>query len=93
VCAGHPGSLPALNEKAVFYAIKAGLATNCEIKRKSIFSRKSFWKPLQPKRFKCSTKKKMHCRSFGIKIIVFFFDVFLSVKKDKSLFLITVFNF
>ena len=31
VCMAMPGALPVLNEKVVEYAIKAGLATNCEI--------------------------------------------------------------
>ncbi len=30
-----PGTLPVLNEKVVEYAVKAGLATNCEISRNS----------------------------------------------------------
>jgi len=43
ICAGHPGTLPTLNKKAVEYAIKAGLATNCKINLKSVFSRKHYF--------------------------------------------------
>ena len=35
VCMAMPGTLPVLNEKVVEYAVKAGLATNCEISRDS----------------------------------------------------------
>lgn len=33
ICMAMPGTLPVLNEKVVEYAVKAGLATNCEISR------------------------------------------------------------
>ena len=33
ICMAMPGALPVLNEKVVEYAVKAGLATNCEISR------------------------------------------------------------
>lgn len=35
ICMAMPGTLPVLNEKVVEYAVKAGLATNCEISRDS----------------------------------------------------------
>ena len=35
ICMAMPGTLPVLNEKVVEYAVKAGLATNCEISRNS----------------------------------------------------------
>ena len=46
---GHPGTLPKLNKKAVEYAIKMGLACNCEIERHNYFARKNYFYPDLPK--------------------------------------------
>ena len=54
ICAGHPGTLPSLNKKAVKYAIKAGLATNCQINLKTIFSRKHYFYADSPKGYQIS---------------------------------------
>lgn len=40
VCMAMPGALPVLNKRVVEYAIKAGLATNCDITRVSKNDRK-----------------------------------------------------
>ena len=37
---GHPGTLPRVNKKAIEYAVKIGLATNCTIRReKDVYKR------------------------------------------------------
>jgi aspartyl-tRNA(Asn)/glutamyl-tRNA(Gln) amidotransferase subunit B len=54
VCAGFPGVLPVLNKKVVDFAIKAGLATHCEIARASIFARKNYFYPDLPKGYQIS---------------------------------------
>lgn len=41
VCLGLPGVLPVLNKKVLEYAVRAGLALNCEISRFSKFDRKT----------------------------------------------------
>lgn len=45
VCLGLPGSLPVLNREAVDMAILAGLATDHQIRDKSIFARKNYFYP------------------------------------------------
>ena len=54
ICTGLPGVLPVLNEKVVEYAVKAGLATNCEISRFSKQDRKNYFYPDLPKAFQTS---------------------------------------
>ncbi|MDR0950497.1 MAG: Asp-tRNA(Asn)/Glu-tRNA(Gln) amidotransferase subunit GatB [Candidatus Ancillula sp.] len=54
VSLGLPGALPVLNKQAVEYAIKIGLALNCEIAEKSVFSRKNYFYPDMTKNFQTS---------------------------------------
>ena len=43
ICLGLPGALPQVNEEAINYAIKAGLAMNCKIHQHTRFDRKSYF--------------------------------------------------
>jgi aspartyl-tRNA(Asn)/glutamyl-tRNA(Gln) amidotransferase subunit B len=61
VCTGQPGSLPVLNKKVVQFAVKAGLATNCQISFKSIFARKNYFYPDLPKGYQISQLEKPIC--------------------------------
>ena len=49
VCTSQPGALPVVNKTAVEFAIKAGLAFNCDINRYTRFDRKNYFYPDLPK--------------------------------------------
>lgn len=49
VCLGLPGALPTLNERAVEYAVMAGLALNCKVNYHSEMARKNYFYPDLPK--------------------------------------------
>lgn len=48
ICVGFPGMLPVLNEEVVSLAVKAGHAMKCEINKRSVFDRKSYFYPDLP---------------------------------------------
>src|SRR5690242_4296178 len=39
----HPGTLPKMNKQAIEYAIKLGLALNCNIEQQNYFARKNYF--------------------------------------------------
>ena len=53
VCLGLPGSLPVLNQMAVEYAMRIGLALHCQVEP-SIFHRKNYFYPDMPKDYQVS---------------------------------------
>ncbi|ELR73809.1 Aspartyl-tRNA(Asn) amidotransferase subunit B [Fulvivirga imtechensis AK7] len=59
---GHPGTLPKLNKKVVEYAIKMGLACNCDISRTQIFDRKNYFYPDLPKGYQITQDRTPICR-------------------------------
>lgn len=54
VCMGMPGVLPVLNERVLEYAVKTGLALNCQIAKYSKFDRKQYFYPDLPKNYQIS---------------------------------------
>jgi len=54
VCLAHPGSLPTVNERAVDYALRIGMALECDLAPRSIFHRKNYFYPDNPKAYQIS---------------------------------------
>jgi len=63
VSLGLPGTLPKLNKKVVEYAIKMGLATNCQINNNTHFDRKNYFYADLPKGFQTTQDSQPICHS------------------------------
>ena len=61
VCLGMPGALPVPNEKAIESIVMAGLATNCQIMRHSMFYRKHYFYPDMAKNFQTTQGPVAFC--------------------------------
>lgn len=68
ICIGLPGTLPKLNKEVVKYAIRAGLATNCEISRISKMDRKNYCYPDLPKAYQISQYDMPLCKNGYIEL-------------------------
>jgi aspartyl-tRNA(Asn)/glutamyl-tRNA(Gln) amidotransferase subunit B len=54
VCLAHPGVLPVPNEEAIRYALRIAAALECEVAPRSIFHRKNYFYPDNPKAYQIS---------------------------------------
>ncbi len=54
VCLALPGAMPTINQRAVEYAIRIGLALNCQIASWCRMSRKNYFYPDMPKNYQIS---------------------------------------
>jgi aspartyl-tRNA(Asn)/glutamyl-tRNA(Gln) amidotransferase subunit B len=68
VCLGLPGALPVINVRAVEFAVKTGLATDCTIARRSVFARKNYFYPDCPKNYQISQYELPLCTNGFIHI-------------------------
>ena len=54
VCLAHPGVLPVVNEQAIRFALMIAAALGCEVAPRSIFHRKNYFYPDNPKGYQIS---------------------------------------
>jgi aspartyl-tRNA(Asn)/glutamyl-tRNA(Gln) amidotransferase subunit B len=68
VCLGMPGVLPVINQKAVEFAIRTGLALNCTIAPMNRFARKNYFYPDLPKGYQISQYELPICQAGWVEI-------------------------
>ena len=61
VCLGLPGALPVPNKQAIESIVLAGLATNCDIEKYTMFYRKGYFYPDMSKNFQTTQGPKAFC--------------------------------
>lgn len=61
VCLGLPGALPVPNKTAIESIVLAGLATNCDIEKHTMFYRKGYMYPDMAKNFQTTQGPKAFC--------------------------------
>lgn len=66
---GHPGTLPKMNRKAIEFAVKMGLACQCEIEKDNFFARKNYFYPDLPKGYQVSQHTTPICKGGYITIV------------------------
>jgi aspartyl-tRNA(Asn)/glutamyl-tRNA(Gln) amidotransferase subunit B len=54
ICLAHPGVLPVPNEQAIRYGLQIAAALGCEVAPRSIFHRKNYFYPDNPKAYQIS---------------------------------------
>lgn len=68
ICTGMPGTLPVMNEQVVAYAVRAGVALNCDITTHCKFDRKNYFYPDLPKAYQVSQLYLPICRNGTVPI-------------------------
>ncbi len=65
---GHPGTLPRFNKQVMNYAVKLGVALDCEITEKMNFARKNYFYPDLPKGYQITQDLTPICTGGAVKI-------------------------
>ena len=65
---GHPGTLPKMNKKTIEYAIRLGIACECDIAEHQNFDRKNYFYPDLPKGYQITQDKTPICTNGQIYI-------------------------
>lgn len=61
VTLGHPGTLPVVNERAIEFAVRLGLAVNANIREENQFARKNYFYADLPKGYQITQDKTPIC--------------------------------
>ena len=67
---GHPGTLPKMNKKQVEFAVRLGLALNCEINPRNTFDRKNYFYADLPKGYQITQDASPICLGGQLEIKV-----------------------
>lgn len=70
VSLAHPGTLPVMNKEAIAFAVKMGLACDCEIERYNYFARKNYFYPDLPKGYQVSQHTTPICKGGQVTVQV-----------------------
>jgi aspartyl-tRNA(Asn)/glutamyl-tRNA(Gln) amidotransferase subunit B len=62
VCLGLPGALPVVNERAIHHGLMIGMALGSDLAERSIFHRKNYFYPDNPKAYQISQYDEPLCR-------------------------------
>ena len=70
VCLGLPGALPRVNEGAIGFALRLGLALDCTIRPESVFARKNYFYPDMPKNYQVTQYDRPLCEGGALPAVV-----------------------
>ncbi len=70
VCLGLPGALPRVNEGAIDFALRLGLALGCSIRAESVFARKNYFYPDMPKNYQVTQYDRPLCDGGGLPAVI-----------------------
>src|SRR5438105_2759095 len=63
VCLGLPGALPVTNGTAIDFALRLGLALDCDVRGQSVFARKNYFYPDMPKNYQITQYDRPLCEN------------------------------
>lgn len=65
---GHPGTLPKVNEKVIEFAVRLGVALNCDIREKNEYARKNYFYADLPKGYQITQDTTPICTGGFVRI-------------------------